>query len=621
MYIDQLGDGTPYSQSVQADYDMADDSHHWDINVFSAIADSLTVSVTHINVPDGMPVRLGYFDFSTLTVFNTEVNPGDTLDITTYFNQGATQTIFIDVGDTTAPAVQLTYPNGLEIFKSGSNFLPGGMYLEHDGQYMISYDGGMNFDSIEYVITYDNAGQPQISGLWPENYLSNEVLLYVSAGDLLGNRADDISDYHFTVVGDSLAFTSSTETYWQMISSPLITESSYTDQLGSDFQDEYVLWFWDGLGYTPDGPANGILGAFLGTENAEVFDFIGEPQTAPAVELDVIDAGWYLFGNPYVRTMNIDSLVFTKDEMTLTHEEAVSANWLADVVYTYGVNPPLGNEGYYQVDKLELGQGYWIGFLEDSVSIKFEPHRDAAADTIETSFSWMLAIGETQKLLIGGYSEASDSYDRFDHPAAPSSPGENATYAHILHPEWELSTGSAYSRDIRSTEWSIEQTYDIEISSCCESSTITWEFENIPDDIDIALVSSTGEVVNMRQTSSLGVGSNFSGSILLGMGVLSNGGSYALPTLFALHQNYPNPFNPMTQIRYDLPFTDHVNITIYDVMGRKIKSLLDMEQKAGYRSIEWNATNDLGQPVSAGMYIYTIQTGEFRQTRKMVLLK
>jgi flagellar hook assembly protein FlgD len=56
-------------------------------------------------------------------------------------------------------------------------------------------------------------------------------------------------------------------------------------------------------------------------------------------------------------------------------------------------------------------------------------------------------------------------------------------------------------------------------------------------------------------------------------------------------------------------------------MGRKIKSLINSVQEAGYRSITWNATNDLGQPVSAGMYIYTIQAGEFRQTRKMVLLK
>ena len=94
-----------------------------------------------------------------------------------------------------------------------------------------------------------------------------------------------------------------------------------------------------------------------------------------------------------------------------------------------------------------------------------------------------------------------------------------------------------------------------------------------------------------------------------------------IPEVFALHQNYPNPFNPTTQIRYDLPDNEFVSINIYDVMGRKIKSLVSINQEAGYRSISWNATNDLGQPVSAGMYIYTIQAGEFRQTRKMVLLK
>ncbi|MDA9935206.1 tandem-95 repeat protein [Candidatus Marinimicrobia bacterium] len=94
-----------------------------------------------------------------------------------------------------------------------------------------------------------------------------------------------------------------------------------------------------------------------------------------------------------------------------------------------------------------------------------------------------------------------------------------------------------------------------------------------------------------------------------------------IPDVFALHQNYPNPFNPTTQIRYDLPDNEFVSINIYDVMGRKIKSLVSINQETGYRSITWNATNDLGQPVSAGMYIYTIQAGEFRQTRKMVLLK
>jgi hypothetical protein len=56
-------------------------------------------------------------------------------------------------------------------------------------------------------------------------------------------------------------------------------------------------------------------------------------------------------------------------------------------------------------------------------------------------------------------------------------------------------------------------------------------------------------------------------------------------------------------------------------MGRKIKSLINTHQDPGYRLIQWDANSDLGQPVSAGMYIYTIQAGEFRQTRKMVLLK
>jgi len=94
-----------------------------------------------------------------------------------------------------------------------------------------------------------------------------------------------------------------------------------------------------------------------------------------------------------------------------------------------------------------------------------------------------------------------------------------------------------------------------------------------------------------------------------------------IPEVFALHQNYPNPFNPTTQIRYDLPEDALVSINIYDLMGRSIKSLVNSNQSAGYRSIQWDATNNQGQPVSAGLYLYTIQAGKFRQTKKMILLK
>ena len=90
---------------------------------------------------------------------------------------------------------------------------------------------------------------------------------------------------------------------------------------------------------------------------------------------------------------------------------------------------------------------------------------------------------------------------------------------------------------------------------------------------------------------------------------------------YKLIKNYPNPFNPVTTLRYDLPENSHVNITIYDMLGRQVKNLINQTQDAGYRSVRWNATDDYGKPVSAGIYLYQIQAGEFVQTKKMMLLK
>ena len=94
-----------------------------------------------------------------------------------------------------------------------------------------------------------------------------------------------------------------------------------------------------------------------------------------------------------------------------------------------------------------------------------------------------------------------------------------------------------------------------------------------------------------------------------------------IPYYYTLHQNNPNPFNPVTILRYDLPEDAMVNITIYDMMGRNIKTLINQTQDPGYKSIIWDATNDQGQLVSAGIYLYQIQAGEYISTKKMVLLK
>ena len=117
---------------------------------------------------------------------------------------------------------------------------------------------------------------------------------------------------------------------------------------------------------------------------------------------------------------------------------------------------------------------------------------------------------------------------------------------------------------------------------------------------------------------------DFDGELLDAISVFDNS-SVAIKRIdnFSLNNiyNYPNPFNPVTTLRYDLPKDELVTITVYDMLGNVVNNLVNANQFSGYKSVQWNATNNQGQSVSAGVYLYRIEAGEFRQTRKMILLK
>ena len=105
------------------------------------------------------------------------------------------------------------------------------------------------------------------------------------------------------------------------------------------------------------------------------------------------------------------------------------------------------------------------------------------------------------------------------------------------------------------------------------------------------------------------------------MGSLNAYSQKVYPDDYVLHQNFPNPFNPITILSYDLPKDGLVKITVYDMLGNVVNNLINTSQSYGYKSLLWNATNNQGQPVSAGVYFYSIEVGDFRQTKKMILLK
>lgn len=93
------------------------------------------------------------------------------------------------------------------------------------------------------------------------------------------------------------------------------------------------------------------------------------------------------------------------------------------------------------------------------------------------------------------------------------------------------------------------------------------------------------------------------------------------PVAFELSQNYPNPFNHSTTIRYRLPQKVQVKIEVFNLLGRKVRTLVAEEQSPDFYEVRWNCTGDAGKPVSSGVYLYRIEAGEFRSTRKLLFLK
>lgn len=93
------------------------------------------------------------------------------------------------------------------------------------------------------------------------------------------------------------------------------------------------------------------------------------------------------------------------------------------------------------------------------------------------------------------------------------------------------------------------------------------------------------------------------------------------PTAFSLDQNYPNPFNPITTINYQLPEPSNVVITVYDILGHKVRDLINGNKTAGYKSVTWNGLDDNGKMVSCGIYIYHLKAGQYSSSKKLLFLK
>lgn len=145
----------------------------------------------------------------------------------------------------------------------------------------------------------------------------------------------------------------------------------------------------------------------------------------------------------------------------------------------------------------------------------------------------------------------------------------------------------------------------------------TWQ--NITDNLNHAFVLFAK--LNPNNTSQLFVGTGGGGLWVNDNATGVDETKNSIPTNFYLSQNYPNPFNPTTEIHYELPENTHVVLQIVNILGERVKTLLDKDEPAGVYAVQWDGTDDHQHRVSSGVYLYRIEAGDFVAAKKMILIK
>jgi hypothetical protein len=164
------------------------------------------------------------------------------------------------------------------------------------------------------------------------------------------------------------------------------------------------------------------------------------------------------------------------------------------------------------------------------------------------------------------------------------------------------------------------------VSAFCQNSKVDWYSFNM------GFASSTGSNTMVKSV----VGQSFIGTAMQGNNIIESGfladtifrgvmvavrDVDGLPTSYELYQNYPNPFNPSTAIRFDIPHRSFVDLTVYNLLGQQVASIIKEEKDPGRYTIVWRGTNDDGLSVTSGIYFYRLRTDEFTQTKKFMMVK
>ncbi len=277
-----------------------------------------------------------------------------------------------------------------------------------------------------------------------------------------------------------------------------------------------------------------------------------------------------------------------------------------------------GVAGYSVASTINPGKGYWVKVSgAGTLTMNGSAAAPKAAPTVigETNLADLNKItvtdayGKSQTLYIGGEDQIHNELSFFELPPTPPAGAYDVRYAsqRMVESYPEAEAGTSYE-------------YPITIQGAAYPVTIRWEM-NAPVTGNRTMVLS--DLVDGKSIHQSMEGSGYyvvKNADVRGVVVkLSEGVN--VPAKYALSRNYPNPFNPVTRFTVDLPRATEVEVAVYDLLGRKIASLMNGNQAAGTYNLEWNARDANGIVVPTGMYFLRVSSEEFNASQKIMLMK
>ncbi len=379
---------------------------------------------------------------------------------------------------------------------------------------------------------------------------------------------------------------------WNLVSLSVIPlDSNYNHDTLFPNAASHVFRYGPGYGYTPVDDMDDCGAYWIKFSGAGYYFPVG---TLKLFSTCPLNEGWNLIG-----TLSCPVPTGTITEPALMGK-------------TYFGYSPLN--GYAPVTTLESGHGYWVksdasGTLTLSCGNATVASKEQNYALLEgwNTMNLRDARGGEQTLYLGKQSALQVPLDRYELPPLPPENAFDARFSSGRNVE-------TYAEETQGTE-----VYTIRLQATSYPVTVNYSILDRQKLFTLTELDGEGQTLTTAKLNGSGLIRITNPSVTTLKVTVSN--NIGLPKTFGLSQNYPNPFNPVTRFTVDIPVTGPVDISVYDLLGHKLTTLMSGTQDAGSYTIEWDGTTNAGLSSPTGLYFVKMTAGKFSEARKVLLMK